>query len=146
MGVRLRKKWDLPSEQRAALAVLGTLFLLGGGAGCLFAALSDGEGAEELSGYLSGYLELAGGVHIEKQLHRYGEARGRNGDGNNGNAQLLMEVPLQLQGGLEIGADLHAGILDPVGDFQEFFILHIGAHRQGVDGDVAGDLDRKSVV
>lgn len=68
MGVRLRKKWDLPSEQRAALAILGTLFLLGGGAGCLFAALSDGEGAEELSGYLSGYLELAGGAGAPHDL------------------------------------------------------------------------------
>ena len=66
--MRLRKKWDLPTEQRAALAILGTLFLLGGGAGCLFDALSDGEGAEELSGYLSGYLELAGGAGAPHDL------------------------------------------------------------------------------
>ena len=53
------KKWDLPSEQSGALVVLGIAFLLGGGAGCLFAALSNGEGARELSGYLTGYLTLA---------------------------------------------------------------------------------------
>lgn len=68
MGVKLRKKWDLPSEQRTALAVLGTLFLAGGVGGCLFAALSDGDGAQELSGYLSGYLELAGSGELPHDL------------------------------------------------------------------------------
>ena len=55
----MRKKWDLPSEQSGALVVLAIAFLAGGGAGCLLAALCDGAGAEELSGYLSGYLALS---------------------------------------------------------------------------------------
>lgn len=59
MGTRIRKKWDLPSEQIGALAVLSIAFLLGGGAGCLLAAVSGGEGAQELGGYLTGYLSLA---------------------------------------------------------------------------------------
>lgn len=59
MGAKLRKKWDLPLERRAALAVLAVAFLLGGGVACLFAALSGGAGAEELGAYLTGYLELA---------------------------------------------------------------------------------------
>lgn len=59
MGLRIRKKWDLLSEQTAALAVLGIVFLIGGGVGCLFAAFSNGEGAQELSTYLASYLTLA---------------------------------------------------------------------------------------
>lgn len=54
-----RKKWDLPSGQSGALAVLAAAFLLGGLSGCLLAALSDGTGAEELSGYLADYLAFA---------------------------------------------------------------------------------------
>lgn len=67
MGMRIRKKWDLPSEQRGALLLLSIVFLLGGGAGCLFAALSSGEGARELGSYLADYLTLArdGGVPRE---------------------------------------------------------------------------------
>ena len=53
MGKRIGKKWDLQSEQNVALAVLGTAFLLGGGAGCLFAALSSEAGAQELGEYLT---------------------------------------------------------------------------------------------
>lgn len=68
MGLRIRKKWDLLSEQTAALAVLGIAFLLGGGAGCLFAALSSGEGAQELSGYLAGYLALAQSEKLPQSL------------------------------------------------------------------------------
>lgn len=68
MGMRIRKKWDLPSEQNGALAVLGITFLLGGGAGCLFAALSDGTGAQELSGYLAGYLTLAQSGELPRGL------------------------------------------------------------------------------
>lgn len=68
MGMKLRRKWDLPSEQRTALMILGTLFLLGGGAGCLFAAMSDGAGAGELSAYLAGYLELARGGDLPREL------------------------------------------------------------------------------
>lgn len=68
MGLRIRKKWDLLSEQTAALAVLGITFLLGGGAGCLFAALSSGEGAQELSGYLAGYLTLAQSGQLPQSL------------------------------------------------------------------------------
>lgn len=59
MGMRIRKKWDLPSEQGGALAALSAAFLIGGGAGCLLAALSNGESTEELSRYLAGYLALA---------------------------------------------------------------------------------------
>lgn len=54
-----KKNWDLPSEQRFGLAVLAVAFLAGGGAGCLLAALSNGTGAQELSGYLTDYLTLA---------------------------------------------------------------------------------------
>lgn len=68
MGKKLRKKWDLPSEQRLSLMVLAVSFLLGGGGGCLFASLSNGAGARELSGYLSGYLELAGGGELPRGL------------------------------------------------------------------------------
>lgn len=57
MGVR--KKWDLPSEHRAALLVLSAVFLLGGGLGCLFAALANEAGAQELADYLADYLSLA---------------------------------------------------------------------------------------
>lgn len=59
MGAEIRKKWDLPLEQRVALTVLSTAFLLGGGLGCLLAALSSGPSAEELSRYLTSYLALA---------------------------------------------------------------------------------------
>lgn len=59
MGMRIRKKWDLPLEQRAALVVLAVSFLSGGTAGCLLAALSGGAGAEELGSYLADYLTLA---------------------------------------------------------------------------------------
>ena len=38
--MRVKQKWDLPLEQRIALAVLSAAFLLGGAAGCLLAALS----------------------------------------------------------------------------------------------------------
>lgn len=68
MGMRLRKKWDLPSEQKAALAILSITFLLGGAAGCLFAALSDGAGAQELSDYLSSYLALAAEGELPRSL------------------------------------------------------------------------------
>ena len=68
MGMRMRKKWDLPSEQTGALAVLGIAFLLGGGAGCLFAAMSDGAGAQELSSYLTGYLTLAQSGELPRGL------------------------------------------------------------------------------
>lgn len=57
--MRVKQKWDLPLEQRIALAVLSAAFLLGGAAGCLLAALSDGAGGAELGSYLTGYLELA---------------------------------------------------------------------------------------
>lgn len=57
--MRVKQKWDLPLEQRIALAVLSAAFLLGGVTGCLLASLSGGAGAEELGGYLTGYLTLA---------------------------------------------------------------------------------------
>lgn len=66
MGTKLRKKWDLPLERRSSLAVLAVSFLIGGGGGCLFAALSGGEGIDELCAYLTGYMELA----AENQLPR----------------------------------------------------------------------------
>ncbi len=40
--------------------LLSGCFLLGGIIGCLFSALSDGQGAQELSAYLEDYLLLAG--------------------------------------------------------------------------------------
>ena len=40
--------------------LLSGCFLLGGIVGCLFSALSDGQGAQELSAYLEDYLLLAG--------------------------------------------------------------------------------------
>ncbi len=77
MGMRIRKRWDLPSEQTGALAVLSAAFLFGGTAGCLLAALSDGAGAEELSGYLAGYLTLAGEGNLPRGLWAvlWGQAR-----------------------------------------------------------------------
>lgn len=68
MGMKIGEKWDLPSGQNGALAVLGVAFLLGGGAGCLFAALSSGAGAQELSSYLSDYLSLADGAGLPRNL------------------------------------------------------------------------------
>lgn len=59
MGMKIRKKWDLPSDQRGALAVLAISFFLGGLAGSLLAALSGEAGALDLSGYLTDYLALA---------------------------------------------------------------------------------------
>ena len=59
VGKRIRRKWDLPWGLGGALAVLSGCFLLGGIVGCLFAALSDGQGAQELGAYLGDYLLLA---------------------------------------------------------------------------------------
>lgn len=68
MRVEIRKKWDLPLEQRIALGVLGAAFLLGGAAGCLLASLSGGAGGSELGDYLTGYLELARDGTLPKGL------------------------------------------------------------------------------
>lgn len=68
MGMKLRKKWDLPSEQKVALAVLSAAFLVGGAVGSIFAAMSGGDGAQELSGYLSGYLTLASEGEVPRSL------------------------------------------------------------------------------
>lgn len=57
--MRIRKKWDLPSEQGGALVLLALAFLAGGAAGCVLAALSSSADVEELSDYLTGYLALA---------------------------------------------------------------------------------------
>ena len=59
MGMRIRKKWDWPSEQSRALVVLSISFLIGGMIGCILATLSGGTGAEELGRYLVDYLTLA---------------------------------------------------------------------------------------
>lgn len=48
--------------------VLSIAFLLGGGAGCILAALSGGEGARELSEYLTDYLTLAQGGELPRGL------------------------------------------------------------------------------
>lgn len=68
MGKRTRKKWDLPSGQGGALAVLSLAFALGGGVGCLLAALADGEGGQELCAYLSDYLVLAENGQVSSGL------------------------------------------------------------------------------
>ena len=60
MGKGVGKKWDLPWDQGGALGLLSLCFLAGGAAGCLFAALSDGQGAQALGDYLADYLLLAG--------------------------------------------------------------------------------------
>ena len=59
MGRKFRKNWDLPRQFAGALALLSGCFFLGGLAGCLFAALADGQSARELSAYLADYLLLA---------------------------------------------------------------------------------------
>lgn len=59
MGKRVGGTWDLPSGQGRSLLLLCVLFLAGGAAGCLFAALAEGEGAQALNDYLRGYLALA---------------------------------------------------------------------------------------
>jgi len=66
--VGMKRKWDLLSEQNGALAALSITFLLGGVLGAVFAALSDGAGAEELSSYLTGYLELAQEGELPRSL------------------------------------------------------------------------------
>lgn len=68
MGMRIQRKWDLPSEQSSALALLALAFLAGGIAGCLLASLSGGAGAEELSAYLADYLALAQGGRLPRSL------------------------------------------------------------------------------
>ena len=56
----MANKWDWPWAAGGALPALGLSFLLGGLAGALLATLAGGEGARELSAYLSDYLILAG--------------------------------------------------------------------------------------
>ena len=56
----MANKWDWPWAAGGALPALGLSFLLGGLAGALMAALAGGEGARQLSAYLSDYLILAG--------------------------------------------------------------------------------------
>lgn len=56
----MANKWDWPWAAGGALPALGLSFLLGGLAGALMAALVGGEGARQLSAYLSDYLILAG--------------------------------------------------------------------------------------
>ena len=68
VGKRVGKKWDLPWEQGGALGVLSVCFLLGGAAGCLFAALSDEQGAQALGSYLADYLRLAQGEGLSSGL------------------------------------------------------------------------------
>ena len=68
MGIRIRKEWDLPSEQYRALVVLAIAFLIGGVSGCILAALSGGAGAEELSRYLADYLTLIQGGQLSRSL------------------------------------------------------------------------------
>lgn len=67
MRMRIRKKWDLPSEQDGALLVLALAFLLGGAAGCVLAALSGGDGADELGRYLVDYLTLARNAQLSRE-------------------------------------------------------------------------------
>lgn len=68
MGMRIRKKWDLPPDLSFALVILSISFLIGGIAGCVLAALSDGAGAEELSRYLVDYLSLTQGGQLSRGL------------------------------------------------------------------------------
>ena len=68
MGKRERKKWTFLDGQRASLAVLGGLFLLGGVAGGMFAGLADGDGARALGEYLGGYLASAAGGTVQRGL------------------------------------------------------------------------------
>lgn len=68
MGMRIRKKLDLPSEQRTTLALLSIAFLIGGTAGCLLAVLSGKASADELSRYLADYLALAQGGELPRGL------------------------------------------------------------------------------
>lgn len=75
--MRIRKKWDLPSEQSGALVLLALSFLAGGVFGCVLAALSSGAGVEELSAYLTGYLALARDGDLPRGLWTvlWGEAK-----------------------------------------------------------------------
>ena len=60
MGKRVGRKWDLPWDQGSALGILSACFLLGGVAGCLFAALSDSQGAlEDLARLYSGGKDIS---------------------------------------------------------------------------------------
>ena len=68
MGRRERKKIMLLWNQCGALAVLGGFFLLGGGAGALFAGLARGDGAAEMSSYLRDYLALASKGTVAREL------------------------------------------------------------------------------
>lgn len=66
--MRIRKKWDLPSEQGGALVLLALAFLAGGAAGCVLAALSSAADVEELSAYLTGWLALARDGSLPRSL------------------------------------------------------------------------------
>lgn len=68
MGMRIRRKWDLLSDQRAALAILSTAFLLGGLCGIFLAILSSETDTAELSEYLEGYLKLAQSEELPRNL------------------------------------------------------------------------------
>lgn len=58
----------MPWDEGGALGILGLCFLLGGAAGCILAAWSDGQGAQELSAYLEDYLFLAGEGELAGRL------------------------------------------------------------------------------
>ncbi len=69
MRKRTEKGTNWPPEQRLALLILGGAFLLGGAAGCLFAALAGGAGAQELADYLADYLSLAADGEVPGGLY-----------------------------------------------------------------------------
>lgn len=68
MGMRIRRKWDWPSEQSNTLVVLSIAFLFGGLVGCILAALSGGTGVEELSLYLVDYLTMTQDGQLPRSL------------------------------------------------------------------------------
>lgn len=68
MGKREQEKWDLLSGQSAVLGLLCILFFAGGLSGSLFAAFADGEGAQELTEYLTDYFHLIGDGTAQRAL------------------------------------------------------------------------------
>lgn len=65
MGKREVKYWNLPVIRTGVFIVLSGAFLIGGVAGCLFARLADGTGADELGSYLTEYLRILQAEEIE---------------------------------------------------------------------------------
>lgn len=65
MGKREIRRWNIFTLRGGVFLILTGAFLLGGVLGCLFAALADEQGAQELEQYLRQYITLLGNGALE---------------------------------------------------------------------------------